>query len=371
MAERPTSRDKTWTSAIALDGGTTNTRARLLRNGTIVAVARRSVGARDTLLGRPDGRGVAEPSGDLPTGTARLADAIRQVIEEVVERGGSIDSRGDSGRGRAPDLIVAAGMLSSDVGLINVPHVLAPAGINELARAVKQVQLSQICDVPIQFIPGVRTPASEGPDGWLDADVMRGEECETIGAVLALSEHGQLDPGAEHAFLWPGSHTKLVEVDGLGRITRSQTSLAGELLQAVSRHTLLVASLPETLPDELDRDVIELAARVVNEQGFGRAAFLVRISALTKSLDAAQRASFLIGAVVADDVAHLASHPIAARGGSIWVGGREPLRSLYAEWLGRRHSGPVVPLEEPLAESASALGSLAIAAQSIFMLENG
>src|SRR4051794_23104330 len=36
--------------AIALDGGTTNTRARLLRDGRIVAVARRTVGVRDAAL---------------------------------------------------------------------------------------------------------------------------------------------------------------------------------------------------------------------------------------------------------------------------------------------------------------------------------
>jgi 2-dehydro-3-deoxygalactonokinase len=367
MTDRLVTMDEIATSAIALDGGTTNTRARLIRNGKIVAVARRSVGARDTVLDQPGTGG--GPAVELASGKNRLADAIRQVIEEVARVGGSPDESGSSDR-RFPDLIVAGGMLSSDVGLVNVPHVVAPAGLEELARGVRRVHLPEISDLPIHFVPGVRTPVSAGSEGWLDADVMRGEECETIGAVLTLSERGELKREAEHVFLWPGSHTKLVEVDGAGRITRSQTSLAGELLQAVSRHTLIAASLPRDLPDEIDRDVAEMAARVVVQQGLGRAAFLVRISALTAALEPDQRASFWIGAVVADDVAHLESHAIVAPGRSIWVGGRQPLRSLYAEWLGRRHSGQVVPLDDALADSASALGALAIACHGNVTLKN-
>src|SRR6516162_3495881 len=40
-----------WT--IALDGGTTNTRARRLRGSRLVATARRAVGVRDTVLDDP------------------------------------------------------------------------------------------------------------------------------------------------------------------------------------------------------------------------------------------------------------------------------------------------------------------------------
>ena len=48
-------------------------------------------------------------------------------------------------------------------------------------------------------------------------------------------------------------------------------------------------------------------------------------------------------------------------GRAVWVGGREPLRSLYAARLVECHSGIVSPLDDSLAESASALGALQIA----------
>jgi len=318
--------------AIALDGGTTNTRARLIRDGRVVATARRGVGVRDNVL---------------TTGPNPLAAAVREAIREVL----------NSPSAARPELIVAAGMLSSEVGLAPVPHVVAPAGIEELAQNVRVLDLPEVSDEPITIVPGVRTPASPGVDGWATADVMRGEECETLGAWLALPE----SRGSEVAFVWPGSHTKLVLVDRSGRIARSHTTLAGELTIALARHTLLAASLPGELPDVPEPEALAAGARLVEREGLGRAAFLVRIAALTESLSPHARGSFWVGAVIAEDVGWLSRHPIVATGCPIWVGGRQPQRVLYAEWLSERCSGLVRPLADDVVENASALGALAIA----------
>ena len=141
---------------MALDGGTTTTRARLLKHGRVWASARRGVGARDAVRAE-----AATP----------LARAVRSAIEEVCHQQDGV----------VPDLIVAAGMLSSDIGLVEVPHVTAPAGLEELARGVVIRELPGVAGQPIMIVPGVRTAASPGLDGWADGDVMRGEECETLG----------------------------------------------------------------------------------------------------------------------------------------------------------------------------------------------
>jgi 2-dehydro-3-deoxygalactonokinase len=323
------------------------------------------VGVRDTVLGDPQASTPAEvaPTAPGPPQRGRLVQAVRAVVEEVGrDLGAGTGTVGAAGR---VEFLIAAGMLSAEVGLLAVPHVLAPAGLDDLARAVVAVTIPEIADLPIYVVPGIRTPAADGPDGWFEADVMRGEECETWGAYTRLTASGRIEPGQETVFLWPGSHTKLVEVDAAGRITRSHTTLAGELLQAVARHTLLAASLPETLPDEVDPDAAAAGARAVARTGLGRAAFLVRIAALTGSLDPRGRASFWIGATVAADGRALARHPILSPGRPVWVGGRQPLRSLYAADLAGRHAGPVVPLDDRLAESASALGAWEIAARRI------
>jgi 2-dehydro-3-deoxygalactonokinase len=323
--------------AVALDGGTTNTRARLCRDGRVVAVARRSVGVRDSVLAE---------------GASALARAVREALGEVVAAAGagSVES------------IVAAGMLSAEVGLASVPHVVAPAGVAELARGALLRDLPEVSDRPILFIPGVRTPPAAGTDGWAEADVMRGEECETIGAWSLLGQTRATDePPGRAVFVWPGSHTKLVEVDEAGRIVRSHTSLAGELTQALARHTLLAASLPPELPDDPEAVAAAAGARLVARGGLGRAAFLVRIAALGGALDAHGRASFLVGAIIADDVAYLARHAMLADPGVVWVGGRQPQRGLYARMLGERLNAPVRELDQDWAEHASAVGALRVA----------
>ncbi len=359
-----------WKYAVALDGGTTNTRARLLHGRQIVATARRAVGVRDNLPpGSPDPPQSEHDPVPVSTGgqvaRPRLTQAIREAIDDLLAPTSHSADIASPGQLLRPQFIVAAGMLSSEVGLVCVPHVEAPAGPDEMARGVSVQHIPAISEVPIYFIPGIRTPAGKSPNGWLRADVMRGEECETWGAYATLTQSGEIEPGEWQAFLWPGSHTKLVEVDGAGRIMRSHTSLAGEILQAVATQTLLAASLPGKLPDEVDRDAAEAGGRAVAHDGLGRAAFLVRIADLTLALSAFERASFWIGAVVASDVQSLAGHSILAPGRRVWVGGREPLRSLFASWLGRRHRGRVAALSDALAESASPLGALEVVSRRI------
>ena len=174
----------TW--AIAVDGGTTNTRARLVHEGRVVATARRSVGVRDAVLSA--GRAVEGPSPQMAVPRdglrQRLRTAVAEAIAEVSE---AIDGpvRGQA-RLIRPGLIAAAGMLTSEMGLVTVAHLLTPAGLDELAAGVVVRSIPEIADVPIAFVPGLKTPPDEGPDGWMRADVMRGEECETLGALYGL-----------------------------------------------------------------------------------------------------------------------------------------------------------------------------------------
>ncbi len=74
MGYRPLS----WVAA--LDGGTTNTRVRLLHDGQVVAVARRGVGVRDAVLG-------------AASGERALEKAIRDAIAEVLRAAGKCTPR--------------------------------------------------------------------------------------------------------------------------------------------------------------------------------------------------------------------------------------------------------------------------------------
>ena len=94
-----------------IDGGTSNTRAFVWHDGVIAGQAKAAVGVRNTAM---DGT------------NQRLQEAVRDTLSEAASMAG-ITTEDIS-------LILAAGMLTSNVGLCDIPHVTAPVRLEELAR---------------------------------------------------------------------------------------------------------------------------------------------------------------------------------------------------------------------------------------------
>ena len=66
-------------------------------------------------------------------------------------------------------------MITSDMGLLEIPHVPAPASVGDLHDAMRTQTFPEIAPFPIHFIPGVRNFA--GPvdlDNFGMMDMMRG-----------------------------------------------------------------------------------------------------------------------------------------------------------------------------------------------------
>ena len=119
--------------------------------------------------------------------------------------------------GGAP--VLMAGMVGSNRGWVEVPYVHAPAGLAEIAAAVKWVEPG------VGIVPGVAYQ-----DGTA-ADVMRGEEVQIVGA-LALGQIG--DGLAAH----PGTHGKWIEVAD-HRIARFRTVMTGDIFAALKAKSIL------------------------------------------------------------------------------------------------------------------------------------
>ena len=94
-----------------IDGGTTNTRVYLWKDDRIIGEAKRPVGVRNTAM---DGSNTA------------LLQAIRDALLEAAE---SADvSLQDL------DGVVAAGMLTSNLRIAEIPHIAAPVKLDALAK---------------------------------------------------------------------------------------------------------------------------------------------------------------------------------------------------------------------------------------------
>jgi len=255
-----------------LDGGTTRTRAWVAMGERVVASAEVPIGARDSARER---------------GSAHLAEAVRRLVADVRAQ---CRARGHP----APLLGVAAGMITSGQGLVEVPHVEAPAGAVDLARGAVCHALAEAGSLPIVFVPGVRTgPPRSAREAVGEADVMRGEEALALG----LARTGRLAGGG--VLLTLGSHWKAIRVDGEGRIEGSVSTLSGELIHAVSAHTILAGSLPRDWPAALPPDWVASGLREGRRDGLPRALYEVRL--LDQCVPSApdERLAFLVGATMA------------------------------------------------------------------------
>ncbi len=254
---------------IAIDAGTTNSRAWLVEAGIVRAGHSVSVGVRDTARdGHPE----------------RLWAGLRGLVDSVRSQSNA-----------QPTLIAAAGMITSVLGLKEVAHVMAPAGVVELAAERLELQLPEISDLPLVLFPGVRSGAWFPEEDVESTDLMRGEETLCIG--LASQR-----PGKPLTVLNLGSHWKAIQVDFQGRITGSWTTLSGEMLQAVMTQTILASSVPEGRPAVLDEEWRSRGGEMFSRYGLSRTLFSVRLWEVQAAsrVTAEQRLAFLVGAMVAE-----------------------------------------------------------------------
>lgn len=87
---------------------------------------------------------------------------------------------------------MASGMITADVGLVEVPHVTAPAGLEELSASLAPVLVPDVCPLPIHFIPGVKNRVSGVSLETFEAmDIMRGEEVEACALIDRLGVRGR------------------------------------------------------------------------------------------------------------------------------------------------------------------------------------
>ncbi|AFZ69474.1 2-dehydro-3-deoxygalactonokinase [Deinococcus peraridilitoris] len=257
-----------------LDSGTTRTRLRLWDQNHVVWHGERQVGSADVARA-----GVNH----------QLRAAIAELLSEA-RRTGSITT------------IIASGMISSNVGLLEVPQLHAPLTYEALATSLMLHHFTDLGEV--LFVPGVRTlPSTLSLDDLAQADVMRGEETEVVGLRRLLSLSGNV------TFMHYGSHHKLVWTDDQG-IHASRTNLNGELLAAISMHTILRSSVPplDTFHEVNDHWWHQgLNASV--QHGFSRACFMVRLADQFLKATPQDAASFLLGAIASLDLSLLMGQP--------------------------------------------------------------
>lgn len=287
-------------NAIFVDAGTTNTRVWLVRDDKILAHASAMVGVRDSAR---DGS------------TARIRAALHELISEVQANAQA-------------SFVIAAGMITSALGLADVPHIAAPAGIMELAAATQTYQFPDVTDLPIFLVPGIRSGAASCDFNTVsDVDVMRGEETLCVGLV----ELGWAQLPC--TILNLGSHWKAIRLDAEGRVSSSITSLTGEMIHTTQTHTILASAVPHQRPVNIAPEWAEAGMRAQRQAGLARALFCVRLLEQKGHCTPEERLAFLIGAYIASDFDGLQNQGVLHAGQSVLLTGGGVIAETWAQIL--------------------------------------
>lgn len=278
---------------IYMDMGTSNTRLWLCDGERVIASKKGAFGAGTTLK---DGRQALETD---------LRELLSELLSEANVKEIEIS------------YIVASGMASSEIGILEVPHLPAPKGLDDLAKGLQKTYVRQVTEIPFFIVPGVKITDGDGNI----ADMMRGEETETFGIADLLGI------GDKALLVLPGSHNKAILLEN-GKITDFATALSGELLSCIATNTILKANV--SFDFELDRAALLDGSRYATEKGLGAALFHVRVMGKNgASTDACS--SFFFGAVLSEDVKTIRALDADA---PVYVGGRRNLRAALVTLLG-------------------------------------
>jgi 2-dehydro-3-deoxygalactonokinase len=201
------------------------------------------------------------------------AGRFAEVLEEQV---------GDwIAQGEAP--IVMSGMIGSRQGWVEAPYVPCPAGLAEVAAALREVRWG---DRRAWIVPGLSCRDACGVH-----DVMRGEEVQVLGAIEDL-------PSAALVCL-PGTHSKWVLVED-NKIIRFSTHMTGEMYAVLKQHSILGRMMEE---GEIDFQAFAQGVTRSGEPGgLLHHLFGVRTRGLMGELGAAASASYLSGILIGHEL---------------------------------------------------------------------
>jgi 2-dehydro-3-deoxygalactonokinase len=296
-----------------IDMGTTNCRVFLTEGRHIWARVEAGFGVRDA------------DRGNSPN---HLRERLEALVVEASQKARN------SGLTRMPSYAVGAGMLTSPLGLLEIPHLPAPASEVELARHMRFLSPRLAGQIELVLAPGVRTGSlSADIDTTLRSDLMRGEET----LVAGLLATGRIE--ANGALLNLGSHWKWIWVDDQRRIARSRTALTGEMIHVTQTHTLLASGLPNIKPSTLDEDWLARGGQEARQTGLSRALFCVRLLEQAGQGTPEERLSFLYGAFLEMNLLAFLEDKSLFAVQSICITGLPPLAAAWKrrlEQTGRR-----------------------------------
>jgi len=266
---------------VTIDCGTTNSRIYIVDSlGKVFSKGKKNVGVKDTAI----------------TGSNEvLINGLKELFNDVLKMSNINMSE--------IKIILSSGMITSELGIKEIPHISAPCNINDLAKNIVKVDNIDLTgsNISMYFIPGIKNKYNKEKIDYnhVDSlDFMRGEETQVIGLIRnSVTYYPKM-------VIILSSHTKFILIDTIGKIYGSITTMSGQLYDAIINHTFVGKSIND---DKKNNDyneikILELAKKCSNSYGIIRSLMFPRFMDVLLDTSSKQRKLFLDALIAYEDI---------------------------------------------------------------------
>ncbi len=252
---------------ITIDAGTSNLRIRIIESNKVIFELKENYGVK--------------------IGKDKFQEKLYALLKECIKKNNLKIEEVE---------IVASGMITSSLGLLEVEHIHVPVSLKKLAENIVKVKFFEF---EISLIPGIKVEKEYFKNENIKSvDVIRGEEVEVFGIL------DQIDTMEPTLIILPGSHNKFIEVKD-GEIINFLTTMSGEIYDVMTKHTILKNSVNETFADEIDRRFLLLGNEIGRRYNLNQGSFVLRGMDLVGNFSINEKANYLLGLILSGDILSL------------------------------------------------------------------
>lgn len=201
--------------------------------------------------------------------------------------------------------VILSGMVSSNIGLAELPYQKFPFSWDLSQFPVKKINEDEKFSHPLIIVSGYRT----------DQDVMRGEESLLLGC--------DIDDNDEKIFIFPGTHSKHVFVKNKTGV-HFKTYMTGEVFNLLAEKSILRHAVARGTDEKSFSEGLQAAS----ENNLLHHAFMVRARQLLYQTNPASGYQFLSGLLIGTELGHL-----KGINGTVYLVSGEPLKYAYLRGL--------------------------------------
>ncbi|MDR3258613.1 MAG: 2-dehydro-3-deoxygalactonokinase [Fusobacteriaceae bacterium] len=252
---------------ITIDAGTSNVRIRLVDGENITFEKKSSNGVK--------------------IGKEKFKEKLYESLKEFVKEN-NIDIN-------YIEYILASGMITSPLGLQEIPHIYVPVSLNKISQNLVK---SKLYEFDIYLIPGVKVEKEYFKDNNIKSiDVIRGEEVEVFGILKEI----EITTDEPILIILPGSHNKFIEIKNK-EIIDLTTTMSGEILELMTKYSILKVSVDENYAEELDNKFLKLGNDIGVKYGIGQGSFMLRGLDLNEKFSLNEKQNYLLGLILSEDI---------------------------------------------------------------------